>query len=258
MPALSVQLYSLRAAIESDLPTTIKRVADIGFTRVEPYNFVSTVDALAAALDANNLTAPSAHAHLLDGNEEDVFKAAQRLGVTTVVHPHVDPEKWRSAGDIRATAEALNTVAAKAADHGLRIGYHNHWFELEFVLDGRTGLEILAEALDPNVVLELDTYWAAAGGQDVVALLGRLGDRVRLLHVKDGPIQVDPATQVAVGSGAMPIWDIIAAAKSLEVPVVELDDFAADMFDALSDSFDYLSAGQPAPADANPAATARA
>lgn len=243
-PALSVQLYSLRDAIEADLPATIKRVAEIGFTRVEPYNFVATVDALAAALDANNLSAPSAHAHLLDGNQEDVFTAAQRLGVSTVVHPYVDPEKWQSAGDIRATASALNAVATRAADHGLRVGYHNHWFELEFVQEGQTGLEILADALDPSIVLELDTYWAAAGGQDVVALLGRLGDRVRLLHIKDGPIEADPATQVAVGSGTMPVWDIIAAAKSLEVPVVELDDFAGDMFDALSDSYGYLSAGQ--------------
>ena len=37
--------------------------------------------------------------------------------------------------------------------------------------------------------------------------------------------------------------NIIAAATSLEVAVVELDAFAGDMFDAVTDSYAYLNAG---------------
>lgn len=58
----SLQLYTLRNAIQADLPGTIKRVADIGFTQVEPYNFVATAKELGAALKENGLTAPSGHA----------------------------------------------------------------------------------------------------------------------------------------------------------------------------------------------------
>ena len=39
----------------------------------------------------------------------------------------------------------------------------------------RPALEVLAGSLDAGVLLEVDTYWAAVGGQDVPALLGRLG-----------------------------------------------------------------------------------
>ena len=39
----SIQLYTLRNAIQEDLPGTIKKVAAIGYTQVEPYNFVATV-----------------------------------------------------------------------------------------------------------------------------------------------------------------------------------------------------------------------
>lgn len=247
-PPLSLQLYTVRAALEADLPGTIKRIADIGYSKVEPYNFVAAAaaggDALGAALRENGLTAPSAHAGLLHQAQDATFAAARKLGISTVIEPYVDPARWQSGDDIHATAEALNASAAKAADYGIRVGYHNHWFELESIIDGRTGLEILADALDPAVVLELDTYWAAAAGQDVVALLGRLGDRVRFIHIKDGPIEADPSTQLAVGDGAMPVWDIIAAATSVEVGVVELDDFSGDMFEAVADSYAYLSAGQ--------------
>ena len=40
--------------------------------------------------------------------------------------------------------------------------------------------------------------------------MGRLGERVRYLHVKDGPVtRDDPMT--AVGAGRMPVADILAA-----------------------------------------------
>ena len=94
----------------------------------------------------------------------------------------------------------------------------------------------------PDVVLEVDTYWAYAGGADVPALLGRLGDRVVALHVKDGDGTLDTFGQVAVGSGSLPIWDIIAAAPDA-LRVVELDDSAGDVFDALRDSRTYLTHG---------------
>jgi sugar phosphate isomerase/epimerase len=89
------------------------------------------------------------------------------------------------------------------------------------------------------VRLEVDTYWAAVGGEDPVALLQRLGDRVSAIHVKDGAVTADVKDQVAVGSGSLPIRDILDAAPHA-LRVVELDDSRADRFDAVRDSFDWL------------------
>jgi sugar phosphate isomerase/epimerase len=229
--------------LESDLAGTIERVAGIGYTAVEPYNFVATADQLAAALSANGLSAPSGHAPLLREDQDRIFAAAQKLGIGTVIDPHVDRSHWTTEADIAETAAALNTAARKGAEYGIRVGYHNHEFELESQLGGHSGLEVLAEHLDPEVVLEVDTYWAAVGGEDPAALLSRLGERVRFIHIKDGPLTKEDKDQVAVGSGKMPIWDVLAAAPALEVAVVELDDFSGDIFDAVADSFTYLSAG---------------
>lgn len=240
----SLQLYTVRGPLESDLQGTIERVAAIGYTAVEPYNFVATAGQLADTLRANGLTAPSGHAPLLRADQEEIFAAAKRLGIGIVIDPHVDRSRWSTAEDIRETATALNAAARKGAEYGIRVGYHNHEFELESRIDGRSGLEVLAEHLDPDVVLEVDTYWAAVGGEDPAALLQRLGDRVRFIHIKDGPLTKEDKDQVAVGSGKMPIWDVIEAAPSLEVGVVELDDFTGDIFDAVADSFNYLKAGK--------------
>ncbi len=89
-------------------------------------------------------------------------------------------------------------------------------------------------------MLEVDTYWAAVAGQDVPALLGRLGDRVRYLHVKDGPVtKDDPMT--AVGEGRMPVAAVLAACPSAEWHVVELDRCATDMLTAVRDSLTWLT-----------------
>jgi sugar phosphate isomerase/epimerase len=236
---VSVQLYTVREALADDLPGTLRRLADIGFTQVEPFGLATYAEALGPALADAGLTAPTTHQSIVGQDLDAIFATAARLGIGTVIDPRVDRSRWESAADVEKVAEELNAAAAVAARHGVRVGYHNHAQELEIVLDGTTALEVFAAHLDDTVVLEVDTYWAAVGGQDPVALLGRLGDRVQAIHVKDGPATADVIEQVAVGHGGMPIREIVAAAPHA-LRVVELDDSRGDRFQAVAHSYAWL------------------
>jgi sugar phosphate isomerase/epimerase len=238
---VSVQLYTVREALAADPAATFARLADIGFRSVELFGFVDRAEQFVELLSGAGLDAPSGHASLVDQDVVPVFEAARALGMTTVIDPFTDPARWTTGDDIAAIAAELNRVAAIGADLGITVGYHNHQFELEAEVDGTTGLEVLADLLDPSVVLELDTYWAAVGGADPVALLGRLGDRVQLIHVKDGDISMNTRNQAAAGEGRMPVLDILAAAPTAR-RVVEFDDFDGDMFEAVGRSAAYLVA----------------
>ena len=240
---LSVQLYTVRSALAEDFEGTLATIAGFGYTQVEPFAFTDFLDQLRSALPAHGLSAPTTHVRLLAGDQEAIFAAAQELGVQTVIDPFVDPARWQSADGIKQVADGLNAAAEKAAKHGLTVGYHNHHFELESRIDGKHGLEILADHLAPEVVLEVDTYWAYAGGADVPALLRRLGGRVVALHVKDGDGSLDTTKQVPVGSGSLPVWDFIDAAPDA-LRVVELDDSEGDLVQAVGASRDYLMAGR--------------
>src|SRR5699024_7089681 len=163
-------------------------IAELGFTHVEPWGFVDKVEQFREALTGNNLSAPSAHAGLVAAEDvQPTFAAAAALGVRTLIDPMVPAERWTTPDDVQATADRLAELAGPAADHGLTLGYHNHWWELGQQVDGRPALEVFADALDERVVLEVDTYWAAVGGVPAPELLARLGERVQFLHVKDGP-----------------------------------------------------------------------
>ncbi|WP_461189033.1 sugar phosphate isomerase/epimerase family protein [Arthrobacter sp. Z4-13] len=238
----SLQLYTLRNAIQEDLPATIKKVADIGFTQVEPYNFVATAKELGAALRGNGLTAPSGHAPLLSQDQDGIFAAAKELGITTVIEPFIPADRWQTAEDVQATAAKLNQAARKGAEYGIRVGYHNHQWELESTIEGRTALEYFTDLLDPELVLEVDTYWVAVAGQDPVDILTKLGDRVKFIHIKDGPLTTDTRAQQPAGQGKLPVVDVIAAAKSMEVGVVEFDDYAGDIFAGITESLSFLLA----------------
>lgn len=257
----SIQLFTVNKALEADLDGTLAEVAARGFTTVEPYDFVRRADTLAASLTAHGLASPTGHAFLAsesfvnpDGSPTDkdvptldqVFTAAETLGMTVVIEPYTDPARWTSVEQIEEIARLLNRAAEAGASRGIRVGYHNHAHELEARFGDKSGLEILAENLDPRVVLEVDLYWAARAGVDGPTLLRTLGDRVVAVHVKDGTLEPEkagaypPADQVPAGQGAVPLTEALAAASALEFAIVEFDHFGGDLYDAVEQSRVFL------------------
>ena len=261
-PALSVQLYSVRDALDADYDGTLARLSAMGLRQVEAYDFVTRADALAQSFSANNLVAKTGHAPFLsdtlggDGaapDPEDVFTAASTLGLDILIDPFVAPDRWLDEDEVTATANRLNDAAERAAGHGLVVGYHNH--SQEFVADfgGVSAYEFFVDKLRDDVVLEVDLYWAATGKQDVSALLGRLGERVKALHVKDGvvgenpfrpgagPVPPDSLDQRPAGQGEIPLLDYLAAAPSTEYAVIEFDHYKGDIFEGVETSVKYLN-----------------
>jgi sugar phosphate isomerase/epimerase len=243
MSTLSVQLYSVRDLFAADPQGTLDRLAGIGFTQVEPYGVVENLAALRTGLPAAGLTAPTAHARLIGADQSAVFAAAAECGIGVVIDPLVKPEQWQDPADIAATAAALNGAAKIAAGYGVTVGYHNHWWELASRIGGRHAFEVFADQLDPELVLEVDTYWATAGGADTPELLrrlgGRVGGRVRAIHVKDGGLATDGSGQVPAGQGRVPVTEVLAAAPDA-LRVVEFDRYDGDIYAALAASRAFL------------------
>jgi sugar phosphate isomerase/epimerase len=230
----TAQLYSIRDAAEADPVGALTRLREIGFDAVELYGMVEHADRYAEALERSGIPAPSAHESLVGAADLDrVLDTAERLGVGTVIEP-VGIGDWTDAEDVRRIARELNAAAVLAADRGLAVGYHNHWWEFGRCGDG-TGYDLLVEELDPRVVLEVDTYWVTIGRADAPALLRRLRARVGFIHVKDGPIteQPDRESQLPAGEGEMPMREILAAAPHA-VRVLEFDRYRGDLFDGLA------------------------
>jgi sugar phosphate isomerase/epimerase len=237
---VSVQLYSVRDAISADRPGTLARIRGIGLTSVEPYAFANDPAGLRADLDAAGLTASSGHNSLIGiDSAEVVLEAAATVGIPVAIEPAVR-DVWGDADAIKRVAEELNGLVATAASFGVKVGYHNHDWEFA-ALGDETAYSLFVRELSPEVVLEVDTYWATVGGQDAAALLRELGDRVGFIHVKDGSLEGDPvATQLPVGAGRVPVAGILRAAPDA-VRVLEFDQYAGDLFDGLAEGLAFVT-----------------
>ena len=237
----SVQLYTVRDAIEANLDKAIDRVAAAGFTQVEPYGFVDRVDEFIEALSRNNLKAPTAHAMMVDQDWKPMLAAAQKLGVKTLIDPFTVPERWTNKEDVLVIAKAINEVAAAAGDYDLQIAYHNHNWEFSNQIDGAPALYTFIDALRDDVVLEIDTFWAEVGGQSAPEVLRKLGERVVAIHVKDGNRNGDVNLQVPAGQGEIPVREVLAAAPHA-LPVIEFDVYAGgDVFDGIAESLKFVN-----------------
>lgn len=259
-PAISIQLWTVRDELTADLDGTLAKLSALGFRNVEAFGFVSRADELGAAFARHGISSPTGHASLASGTEnpfdasiavptpDEVFAAAQKLGMTTVYDPFVAAERWQSVEEITKTAEALNAAAAIGAGYGIGVGYHNHNQEFETKIDGRFPLEIFAELLDDGVSLELDLYWATAGGADVVSLVERLGDKVTALHVKDGTLDplpslgAVPTDQVPAGEGVVKLSGALDAASHARYAVVEFDAYPGDIWQGVQTGYEFLAA----------------
>lgn len=242
---LSVQLWSVRDRIADDRDGVLRRIAQIGYGAVEPYNPLDDPKGFKQVADDLGLAISSVHAGALVRQEPGpVFEAVATLGTGLVIVPAGIPEEEFTTRDgVARAADLLNGLSEQAAGYGLRLGYHNHWWEFEPVLDGVHAYEVLAGLTAPEVFYEVDTYWAAVGGAQVPDVLRRLGDKVLALHVKDGPVAKDQP-HTAVGKGVMPVPEILAASPDTW-RIVELDSCATDIFDALADSYSYLTGVEP-------------
>ena len=253
---ISLQLYTLRNEIEKDFGGAISKAAAIGFSQVEPWNFVEQANNYEKAFAANGIIAPSAHAHLVGVSRKKIFEAAAQLGIRTVIEPMVDQAKWRNAKDISEIAHELNIAAEEALEYGITVGYHNHAWEISNKIDGKSALEFLESMLEERVILEIDAYWVHAGGMHGPDLLSKFGERVQFLHVKDGKnvrgskntfnelgelekSTTDTRLQVPAGRGEVPLAEVITTAP-FALPIVEFDEYAGDIFEGIAESLHFV------------------
>ena len=239
---IAVQLYTLRDIAATNFRSVLERLAAKGYCGVElaGFNDLTPTEFMAIAQD-NGLKVASAHINMgRTADLEATIDTHLGVGATTMVIPYMPAESFADLAAIDKTAGYLNKANRVAQAHGVTLGYHNHYWEFQTVIDGRHAMQHLFDRLDPTMFVELDIYWTKVGGADPVEVINTFGDRVRLLHVKDGPADTVASPMTAVGGGVIDIGGAITAATNTEWHIVELDHCATDMFDAVDASYDFL------------------
>lgn len=279
---IGLQLFSVRNALARDPWGTLDAIAKSGFKFLEAANhdadrdpgvgFGVEAQPLRRALDDLGLAVVGCHINPL---RLDILPRAldyqaelgnSQIGCDIEFYPVGDLDH------VLRRADQFNQVGALAKERGMRFYYHNHFQEFQRLGD-RYIYEVILDNTDPELVdLQMDVYWMYRGGQDAVEWMKRCADRVILLHQKDFPKdapqplnlydgvvpadadidlelfldRVDPGCFIEVGSGTLPIKEILATAESLprlQYIFLEQDHTTLDELDSIRKSreeFDRL------------------
>jgi sugar phosphate isomerase/epimerase len=254
---LAVQLYTFRdparsggAGLGLDV-LTLHAIAAAGFLGVETVEVPGgdVVEARRLLADLG-LAVTSSHtwADLVDPAAFARTAAAiAELGSPRVV---VTPRVVATLDGVSALVDQIGAVAEVASSHGLRLTYHNHDTEMTEV-DGTLVIDRLAVGLGDTVDFQVDIFWVVVGGAEPASVIGRLGERVVSLHVKDGidlprsAYADEPFVNVPIGTGVVDPGPAIAAAEaqgSVEWLIVEFDHVEGSAITATRQSLANLTA----------------
>ena len=244
MARVSIQMWTVRQEAEQSLKETLGKLSSIGYKAIETAGLYGlSPSAMRAELADTGLELSSAHTRLPEKDKADeTFAEIAELGAPAAFISMLPAESFADDDAIGRAADALNAVAPVAKSHGIELGYHNHWWEFGRGQDGKLAFDKFVERLDPDVTLEVDTYWAQVAGVDAAELVRSLGDRVHYLHIKDGPIEQRGDNHTAVGDGKMDIDQVLGANSAVRWDIVELDGCEGDIWEKVRRSFEYLSA----------------
>ncbi len=251
---IGLQLYSLRDTIRKDVPATIAKVADIGYTFVEPAGYadgkfygMEPAD-FKALCEKNKMTVLSSHtgrpvpdsANMAETMAwwDACIDAHVAVGAKFLVQPSMGKTAYESLEGLKAYCDYFNAVGEKCNAKGIRFGYHNHDKEFSTKLDSTIIMyEYMLENTDPaKVMYEIDLYWAVVGGANPVDYFIKYPGRFELWHIKD--------KEEVGASGMMDFAAIFAgsANSGMQYGIVEVEQYNYDPYVSVKMSLDYLNA----------------
>lgn len=242
---IAIQLWSLRDAINEDVPGTLAAVAAMGYQGIEFAGLANTpATDWVKMLDDNGLSVAGAHVGLNALNDENLQQTLDSyaaVGCKRLVVPSLDLSFRKSLDGYRRACSKLNLLADKLADQGFTLGYHNHAFEYELV-ENRVPYNVMVECLVSDVFLQFDMGWVYYGGADGVRYVRDNPGREKTVHLK--AFHADKPAAV-IGEDHVPWGDVFAACEEVgntEWYIVEQEEYEVSPFDSVKRCLDNLRA----------------
>jgi sugar phosphate isomerase/epimerase len=239
---IGVQLYTVREAMRQSMERTLEQVAKIGFKEVEFAGYFGRpAKDVRALLDANGLTAPSAHSADMTSIRNrltQVLDDASVIGHRYVVCASL-PRADMTADGYKRVAGEFNRAGEVAARQGIMIGFHNHDGD-HVPLGSTTGFDILLAETDPRYFsMQMDLFWTVKGGKDPLDYFARHPGRFYSVHVKD---MAAGGAMVDVGAGQLPFAKYFAQSKQAGIQHYFLEhDSPADPMASITASYRHLA-----------------
>lgn len=254
-PAVGIQLYTVRDALNANPREALEKVAKLGYKNLElagysngkfygmePKEFKKVVEDLGMKIISSHTGVEVKGVDT--GNAQKLAEDHNKLGVKYCIQPWMVQERRKSADTYKQFVSELNLIGEVMKKNGIQFGYHNHNFEFDKV-DGITPFyDVFMKNADPKLVtFELDIYWATKAGQNVADIFKKYPGRFQLWHVKGMEDSADKFF-APVGTGVIDYKEIFKHQElsGMKYFFVEQDATRDNKpFDAIKTSIDNLN-----------------
>lgn len=276
MPVLGLQLMMLRDQInEKGMYEVLRQVRDLDIDAVEVSQVEMTdelIDDLVrgkadfgvetAAMSAS--IEPGGNGFALSTEFDRAVEACTKTGSRYLRIGMMPFSAMTTKEACEAWAASVEPYAARLAEQGVTLCYHNHHVDL-IQFDGERIFDIVRRVA-PSLLFEVDLHWVQRGGMAPLDMLEAYTGACKLIHVKDFRIAPFPQdvldrqaemdrsefmaaftnlTQFAeVGQGNMNWPALLPAAEKAgaEYFLIEQDDtYGRDPIDCIRESREYLT-----------------
>jgi len=189
LPAIGIQLYMVKEAMEKDPAGTLAQIGKMGYTQIESYGgdkgifWGMTNKEFNKLVQGNGLTLISSH---YSGNAEGFEKTAAEaaeIGMKYLIYPWKGPQK--TIDDFKRIAEEFNGYGAICQKNGLNFAYHPHDYPYKPV-EGQLPIDVLLAYTDKEFVdFQMDFYYTVTEGKYPEAYIKKYHPRFRLCHIRD-------------------------------------------------------------------------
>jgi sugar phosphate isomerase/epimerase len=246
-----LELYSLRAAMQKDLPATLAMIKKMGFNEVEIPGYYG----LSAAKFKEELAKAGLKptSILFDYNRyktdlKTIIKEAKSFEVTNVGFGWIPHAKFERKDAVDAAA-FMNDIGARLKAAGLHFFYHPHGYEFPPSDEGTLFDYIVTHTSKENISFQLDVFWATRAGADAVLLMQKYPGRFSSLHIKDlrhGTPTSDysggapDSTSVIIGKGQVNWPNVLRTAAKMGIKYFYIEDESENALEQIPVSLQYL------------------
>jgi sugar phosphate isomerase/epimerase len=230
------------------LPQVLAEIASVGYEGIEigaQHLDLSRPGAFRQLVASHNLQPAAIHTGGEIYNAQAVQGALDNLERTAVFAVQAGAEflafsgrakENKSVEELAIEADSLNRIGQFCQDNGIRLAYHNHYWEIQ---DDCRELRYLCEHTDPALVsLCLDVAWVHRAGGHPAQVAQTFLDRIAYFHIKD----TTDAEWREVGYGDVDLQSLFAVIRTREFPwlVVEQDETQRAPVESARLSREYL------------------
>ena len=264
---IGINTFGLAKHIQADQRKTIQRLAEIGFSLVEPLlasldrqgdypKVVLSRETLLPFLeDCANYGITAQTAHVFADTAVPLERTVEYLAwvhLNSSIDHFILSSSMASVRQAEQQAAYMSDLAELLSKEGCHLLYHNHARELRVLSNGQTALDRFFAVCSPKVLLQLDVGWAGIAG-DEEKTAAKFSQRIASLHFKDFVAETRslyteetmPTERfAAVGSGDIHSAEVLAMRDSFPqfggTLIIDQDHSNGDIFEDVAAGLGWL------------------